>query len=61
MPTLTSRSLPDLKQIADKTVWPAVSFDEEKLDRLLKESASFDEMAEDLKSELDRLTSSHPD
>jgi hypothetical protein len=61
LPTLTSRSLPDLMQIADKTVWPAVSFDEEKPDRLLKESASFDQMAEGLKAELDRLTLSYTD
>lgn len=58
LPTLTSRSLPDLKQIAEETVWPALSFDEEKLDRVLKEPVCFDEMVGGLKSELDSLTAS---
>lgn len=58
LPTLTSRSLPDLKQIAEETVWPALAFDKEKLDKVLSEAVSFKERAEELKSELDSLIAS---
>jgi hypothetical protein len=61
LPTLTSRSLPDLRQIAEETVWPAVSLDEEKLNEVLKCPASFDVIAGGLKSELDRLIVVQPE
>jgi hypothetical protein len=56
IPTLTSRSLPDLKQIAEETVWPAVAFDKEELERVLRDSAPLSERVGAFKKELQGLT-----
>jgi hypothetical protein len=55
-PTLTSRSLPDLEQIAEETVWPTVAFDKEELERVLRGSASLSERVGAFKKELQGLT-----
>jgi hypothetical protein len=54
--TLTSRSLPDLKQIAEETVWPALAFNKEELERVLRKAVSLRERMEAFKGELENLT-----
>jgi hypothetical protein len=56
IPTLTSRSLPDLKQIAEETIWPALTFDREELDKVLRRTVSLGERVGAFKAELQSLT-----
>jgi len=55
LPTLTSRSLPDLKQIAEETVWQALAFDREELERVLRKPAPLRERVGEFKAEIKSL------
>lgn len=58
-PTLTSKALSDMKQVAEETVWPGLSMDMEETDRILKEPiVNKDERVRELKEQLDNLLGS---
>jgi hypothetical protein len=48
--------LPDLKQTAEETLWPALVFGKEELERLLRGAGSLMERVEVFKAELQSLT-----